>query len=613
MTAVTTLPLRTPIATGESLDSWIDALARRNDTSPREVLRALGIDHPGQSIRQLVDETDSAQLRRIEAATGLPPHRLDTATGPADPVVERLSMNSSRFCPRCLTETDGRWQLSWRSSWAMVCGRHRLLLHDTCPGPGCRAAPRVQIGGGATAPPAGICTHINDRTRLRCGAELFTAAGLPSPDDVLDVQSWIDQLVATAREPGSDPAHATLTDLHLVVTWLLRLDDAAAITAAHAVNPRRRPTPPQPRNGSPPRLDAALTAALLTRARTVLGDDETTAIDELRTLMTKHTSPQRVSPPYFTKRRFVVMPSQFPNRYLRAVDAELPGAVRLRMRTVTPSAAPPRADGATRVRMLPQLFWPDWTGLLLPVAGGSHTDLFRATLSVLMTIPGDPSARMDTHAGLLNPRVTALNLTTILQGFDNLPTGSALTDVLVLLCRITEHLDQHGTPIDYQRRREQIPAESLTWAQWRDLACSVGAHPGKHHQGRLRHAQRHLHQLLSGADLADRRHRLAFRSPTDRGTYVEFTTSMAAPLRRALHEHAESLLVDLGIDEPLTWSPPPDLADGLALPGIDTGDLDTDKVSRLVVDEHRSLREAPEVLGVRPGHVRIAIERIDQP
>ena len=613
MTTITTLPLRTPITAGESLDSWIDALARRNDTSPLEVLRALGINHPGQSIRQLVDETDSTQLRRIEAATGLPPHHLDAATGPAAPGIERISMNSSRFCPRCLAETDGRWQLSWRSSWATTCKRHRLLLHDTCPEPNCRAAPRVQIVGGATPPSAGTCSRLIDRSRLRCGAELFTAADLPAPDEVLDVQSWIDQLMAAARAPGPDPAHATLTDLHLVVAWLLRLDGTAAIAAARAINPRRHATPPPPRNGSPPNLDAALTAALLTRARVVLGDDEATAIDELRTLITKTPSPQRIPPPEFTDRRFASMPSRFPNRYLRAVDAHLPGAVRLRMRTVTPSASPPRANGAARIRMLPQLFWPDWTGRLLPVAGGFHTDLFRATLSVLLTVPGDPSQRMDTHAGLLNPRVTAANLSITLQGFTKLPTGSALTDVLALLCRITDHLDQHGTPIDYQRRREQIPAETLTWAQWRDLACSVGAHPGKHRQGRLRHAQRHLHQLLSGADLADRRHPLAFRSPNDRGTFVEFTTSMAAPLRQALHEHAESLLVNLGIDEPLTWSPPPDLADGLALPGINTGDLDTDKVSRLVVEDHRSSREAAEVLGVRPEHVRIAMERLDQP
>ncbi|MDV6245345.1 TniQ family protein [Rhodococcus opacus] len=613
MTTITTLPLRTPITAGESLDSWIDALARRNDTSPREVLRALGIDHLGQSIRQLVDELDSTQLRRIEAATGLPPHRLDAATGPAVPGIERLSMKSSRFCTRCLAEADGRWQLSWRSSWAMVCGRHRLLLHDTCPEPDCRAAPRVQIVGGATPPPASTCSRPISRSWLRCGVELFTAADLPAPDEVLDAQSWIDQLMAAARAPGPDPAHATLTDLHLVVAWLLRLDPAAAIAAARAINPRRHATPPPPRNGSPPDLDAALTAALLIRARTVLGDDEASAIDELHTLVTKHPNPQRVSPPEFTKRHFVVMPSQFPNRYLRAVDADLPGAVRLRMRTITASAAIPRADGAARIRMLPQLFWPDWAGRLLPVAGGFHTDLFRAALSVLLTVPGDPSQRMDTHAGLLNPRVTAANLSITLQGFDKLPSGSALTDVLVLLCRITEHLDQHGTPIDYQRRREQIPAETLTWDQWRDLACSVGAHPGKHRQGRLRHAQRHLHQLLSGADLADHRHPLAFRTPNDRGTFVEFTTAMAAPLRRALHEHAESILVNLDIDEPLTWSPPTDLADGLALPGIDTGDLDPDKVSRLVVDEHRSSRETAEVLGVHLEHVRIAMERLDQP
>lgn len=51
------LPLRTSIVDGESLDSWIDALARRNQTGPQDVLRALGFDQPNHSTTQLVDHT----------------------------------------------------------------------------------------------------------------------------------------------------------------------------------------------------------------------------------------------------------------------------------------------------------------------------------------------------------------------------------------------------------------------------------------------------------------------------------------------------------------------------------------------------------------------------
>jgi hypothetical protein len=45
--------------------------------------------------------------------------------------------------------------------------------------------------------------------------------------------------------------------------------------------------------------------------------------------------------------------------------------------------------------------------------------------------------------------------------------------------------------------------------QWRDLCYQAGAHPGEIRQ--LLDARRFLYQLLTGADLYDPRHALAFR------------------------------------------------------------------------------------------------------
>ena len=39
----------------------------------------------------------------------------------------------SRFCPECLAQTGGRWQLAWRLGWSFACLIHSRLLADACP------------------------------------------------------------------------------------------------------------------------------------------------------------------------------------------------------------------------------------------------------------------------------------------------------------------------------------------------------------------------------------------------------------------------------------------------------------------------------------------------
>ena len=88
--------------------------------------------------------------------------------------------------------------------------------------------------------------------------------------------------------------------------------------------------------------------------------------------------------------------------------------------------------------------------------------------------------------------------------------------VLTAISCLASYLDSCGSPIDYQRRRDLIPAETITAGQWRELCYGAAAHPGE--ARRHRDAQRYLFQLLTGADLHDPRHALAFTTGTTTAT-----------------------------------------------------------------------------------------------
>ena len=95
-----------------------------------------------------------------------------------------------------------------------------------------------------------------------------------------------------------------------------------------------------------------------------------------------------------------------------------------------------------------------------------------------------------------------------------------------------------------------------------------------------RDAQRYLFQLLTGADLHDPRHALAFTTTSDYSHYHAFAGALPAGLRDALHRHAAALLHHLGISEPLTWAPPPGCCARLTLPGPEPDDIDLDAVGQ---------------------------------
>jgi hypothetical protein len=246
-------------------------------------------------------------------------------------------------------------------------------------------------------------------------------------------------------------------------------------------------------------------------------------------------------------------------------------------------------------------------GIAATPAEGLLPGPFRSTLAACLLLPGHPArATSEVIAGLHAYR-SAFAINAALRTLAEDGNDAVLTAISCL----AGYLDEYGSPIDYQRRRDIVPTETITMSRWRELCFSAAAHPGK--ARRHRDAQRYLYQLLTGADLHDPRHDLAFTSAGDRSAYLAFTDTLITDLRAALHGHAARLLHDRGAGEPLTWSPPPGICAHLDLPGPDPDDIDLDAIRFLVISENLPLGEAAARLGTSTEHVRLALERVPRP
>ena len=548
-------------------------------------------------------------LRRLEHQAGLPAGRLDGA------VLDRylpVRRRGSRYCPSCLAERDGRWLLAWRLGWTFACTTHGVLLCDTCPS--CGQAPRGRAGRAGLNPP-GSCANTIKRHEY-CGADLrqVIPGRLAPGSPVLAAQRWTGILLTLddTRPAGHGDA---LGDLGIVASWVLRQAPAAQFAgsgpqmlAAWREQDQQPPAARRQPSRFPP-ASAALTAALAATAMTVLTGSHEQAIEQIRALLPPRTGPRRPRPAGLPARRWQQLSGRTRSRFLRALDPDLSPADRIRYRTSTPQAAipdDPPGQLTARARAIPQLLWPEWAIRLMP-ARGFAPGPFRSAIAACLLLPGHPGRAISTAITALHAYRSTLAIGTVLRALARGGHDSVLTAISCL----AGYLDTSGSPIDYQRRRDRIPAETITAGQWRQLCYGAAAHPGE--ARRHRDAQRYLFQLLTGADLHDPRHALAFTSSNDYCHYQAFTAILPTGLRAALHGHATVLLRDLGIGEPLTWAPPPGCCAGLDLPGTEPDDIDLDAVRRLIITGRFPVADAAARLGTTTGHVRLALDRVPRP
>ena len=178
--AVRTLPIHLEPVDGEALDSWLEALCRQMGCTWGDFAEAVGLPPPPRGIRTpswLIRLTPT-EARALHAATGTPIQILHSmtlasldGTGlgllPATRALDRSfpwsRFRFSRYCPECLQDNGGRWQLFWRSGWAFACVEHCCLLVDECLACGHRL--RGHVGHAELVPDGQRCSNASGDTR----------------------------------------------------------------------------------------------------------------------------------------------------------------------------------------------------------------------------------------------------------------------------------------------------------------------------------------------------------------------------------------------------------------------------------------------------------------
>lgn len=254
-TPVRTLPIRLDPLPGEALDSWLEAVSARTETPFGQTLHHLGFPSRTQQSRGAGDlrPPDWTILLRDEEV-----HRLAHASGLAPEAITAMTLaryfphaihldlerrhvdrkllwgrgSGSRYCPDCLREHQGRWQLFWRLGWAFACTQHSRLLADCCPE--CGRFPRHRPHSGQSVPRPGLCGHSPrrpDAPHTRgCGYVLASTPSLqlseehPASKAQKQIQEIIENptMVTTgAYSHRPQPARQVLMDIRAVAQRVL--------------------------------------------------------------------------------------------------------------------------------------------------------------------------------------------------------------------------------------------------------------------------------------------------------------------------------------------------------------------------------------------------------
>ncbi|MFC9839935.1 TniQ family protein [Rhodococcus sp. NPDC127530] len=650
MTGVRSLPIRVAPLPGEAIDSWLEAIAHRTGTAFVDLDKALRPD----------DSTAADRVRRPNLwPMHLRPNDVDTIAAAADlpvAVVEAmtlarydgiaLSLNGrkgraaaglpwgrgrrSRYCPDCLAESGGRWQLQWRLGCVFACTEHHRLLADTCPR--CESFQRCSRPLREVVPSPGRCVHrsadtARPRGLTRCGAALTSAPMMrlrPDHPAILAQQRVLDVLTAGRGTFGvyaDRPigARVVLADLHAIASRVLvygGIEEIAARVPADLADAlaRIRSAPvseaPALRGSQLSGAGGAIaTAVAVTTAMTVLDRPDIAGAGEaLRWLV--HGG-RRLGRPVAagtmcdwgsatsTTLAAIQLAALRP-LFVRAVDQ-----LRYRSAAALPSypSTSAVAVGAA-ARRIPALLWPEWS-LRFTVAPCSSAQV-RPALSAALVLVGT-AVGLGEAADRLGSAVRAGGVTRTLACLRNSPRWD---DSLTALTRLADHLAAEPPPIDYDRRRHLNYCALLPDDLWHQICRRTGTPPGAGQKADF--ARCLLFERLSGLP--------ASQSPFLADDYdvrakrAEFPRALTPVLAALLAAAARQFLDDHGLgEEPLSWHPPPHLLDGLDLPGPDPGAVDLAALHDLTRHEHTALSEIARQLGTTIDVVRYLLENHPAP
>ena len=620
---VRTLPIRLDPLPEESLDSWLEALARRSATSWGDLLTTVGLTYESGGETRRAEcwlELTSRQSAALSHATGVAPRLVRSMTltslmavpdGAQFPHSTRLP--GSRFCPACLAERDGRWLLWWRLRWAFACPKHACLLVDECPT--CHRSQRLRPHPRDLVPDPALCTRSSPeggRKPDRCRSWLANtpAEYLGTDHPAVTLQERV--LTILAAGSVSDGIYADspvsgevfLRDLTALGQRVLRYADAIELRTrvprdlwqrfeqAASQRPRRAGTlPPWALVGSSPAVAPAAAACLALPI--LLSDTRELAGERLRWLVAS-----------MRRRGLTVSASNVGwgrnvsealiSIQLSSLAPFLGPVEHLRYRRCTARPRPKCAKPGVH-RSLPAALWPQWAFRF--ATGGIGFEQLRSALSVAIVLVGSrmpvPSA-----CALLGDSTKSQALSRVLQKLYARPDWDACAAMLIGL---TETLSATAGPIDYERRRALDYTVLLREEQWHTICHDIATPTGRSIKARLHRCW--LFERITGSLARSCPH--AISDPRFFAALADLPRTLSPELAAALDDAGRDFLVQHGVvDEPLMWVPMLDEPVGPGSAFTTWADIHVEEIHRFVSAEGLSLSAVARQTGTTLDVVR---------
>ncbi len=638
------IPIRLPPLPGEALDSWLETYAHLLHVAVRDIFALAGVDWDrvtsvGEPQHKLwLYQLDEPDLAALSTVTGIPAATLADMTlaryegtglaavtaAPGMPRTPRWWRQpvGSRYCPRCLAANGGRWMLTWRIPWTFACTGCQVLLADTCPDCGRRhrrtrtgqprEPGRCDLTGLPLPPPRPPRGGI-----MSCGRDPAQAAAiaLPAGGHVLRAQQHIDALIRALLAARAQPDELAvlqryLDDIHAVAR--------AAISALHgpaappaiisAVLDELRaqpgvPSQPGERAGAGAltgpahgrrRQFAPVAAFGITIAEVMLHDRHGDPDPLIAAwLADNEAGRKKTAGPAHMLARWDQASPALQAALAKPLASRLDTFCQLRYRALAgPARIPDPARAGEHARALPSLLWPGWALRLMPTAGFDFLR-YRSGLGVMLAVASTGVDGYRTAQELLGLQPVHGNRFASLTA--RLRRHGVLDTVTAAICQLARKLDEHGTPIDYARRRRlrslsQAKLDPLGWRRSRHLLTHPDTWAHRRHASHAElpaaQIQEHLARLRL-IELLTGTHPCYAPGPLrlpgcDRQDYAKFVFTLPEPLARFLDHRARFLLRHAGIDEPLSWEPPFGWVTGITWPGPHPGDIDPGDLHPLV-------------------------------
>ena len=631
--SIRTLPKRVTPLDGEAIDSWTESLAIAHQAQLGEVAAALGL--PWRPWPPWVVSLTGEQSSKISAATGLPPDRIGemslrkydgralefaddgTSFSRAFPFGAR---GWSRYCPKCLDETSGRWRLQWRLGWAFACLTHNCLLVDQCPS--CLNHQRERQHPHNVVPRAGIC--CGNFASATCGGDLRSAQFLEVDPDgpIIASQNTILKIIDTdtagfpVYREGDVDARRALGDIKALAVRVLfraKTEGFAALgwpsllpgytDKATAPEVTWRGRPRSVVNQRPPAVAAELAIAAACSTAILESPSIEAAAHRARFLVADR--PRKAGRGLV--RSLPDESSLIGNLIVRA-SQDLTPLMQLRYRA---SGGAPGAPDETDSRLsrltaaLPSSLWDGWCARLcvpgrytaMPLVLSCGVLLSGASIS-----PKEAGVALGGDVGgpLIEKRLDMLSRTPFWEG------------ISTALIRLGDYLDTAPAVIDYGRRRSLDYSNLLPEGRWQEICDETGHKRGFGWKPLI--ARGFLYRMISGSPMDS----VASPLPSNLEAnfwYLakDFPHVITQQIAARLSEEARRFLDEFGIAEPITWEPPLDLMSDLALPGVDPRDVDVAELHRLTAATSSSLTRTAQELGVSAGTVRYLLTKHPAP